>query len=330
MEKVKTEQSIGKVLGSDVTEVIPGVKKGPLFKRGYIIKEEDIEKLLSIGKHYVWVLSKDQGFIHEDDAAKEMMQAIKGENLRLSSSSESKVKLFTQCRGVLIVNSVGFREINKLEDSRVAVRYNFSFVEKNIPVAIGKVMPVEIPVSEMMEIKHIAKKYYPIINLLAIKKHKIAIFPVGNEFIEGRRKEIMSFTVKRYLERMGQDVFLRKVLPDDASAVRENGLSAIKNGADIVVYMGGMAIDPDDKTTEGIREMEVNIITYGVPMWPGTTFLISYKDKKVVLGIPTSAGIAESGTSFHRIMPIILSDYMLSKEEIISMGEGGFVNAENL
>ena len=330
MEKVKAEEAVGKVLGSDVTDIIPGVRKGPLFKRGHIIKEEDIEKLLSIGKHYVWILGKDEGFVNEDDAANEMMQALKGKNLYANNPSESIVKLFAEKRGVVTIDTEGLREINKLKDPRIAVVYNFSFVEKNAPVALGKVMPLEIPISEMAEIKRIAEEHYPIINLLPLKKHKIAIFPVGNEFIEGRRKETMSFNVMHYLEEMGQNVFLRKVLPDDASVVKQNALSAIDNGADIVIYMGGMAVDPDDRTTEGIKEMGVDIVTYGVPMWPGITFLISYKNGKVVLGIPGAAGLAKSGTSFHRIMPIILADYTLSKEEIVTMGEGGFINAKNL
>jgi hypothetical protein len=33
MNKVKTENAVGKALGADVTEIILGVKKGPLFLR---------------------------------------------------------------------------------------------------------------------------------------------------------------------------------------------------------------------------------------------------------------------------------------------------------
>ncbi|NCO28164.1 MAG: hypothetical protein GW894_02830 [Caldiserica bacterium] len=35
----------------------------------------------------------------------------------------------------------------------------------------------------------------------------------------------------------------------------------------------------------------------------------------------------KKGTSFHRLMPVLLSGYRLSKEEIIEMGEGGFIDA---
>ena len=330
MEKIKTEEAIGKILGADVTEVIPDVKKGPLFKRGHIIAKPDVEKLLSIGKHYVWIFGKDEGFVHEDDAGRKMMELIKGNNLFLSDPSESKVKLFSKTDGVLLLNKKGLKKINLLRDSRVASKRHFSFVRKNTPVAIGKVMPIEIPTQEMNDIVQVAEKYKPIIEVLPIKTHKIAILPVGSEFIEGRRKEIMSFRIKEYLEEMKQDVFLRKILPDDDNVIKEEGLKAFDSGADIIIYMGGMSVDPDDRTVAGINKMNVNTVAYGVPMWPGTTFLIAYKEGKLILGIPSSAGFVKEGTSFHRVMPIFLADYKLSSEEILDMADGGFIDATNL
>ena len=330
MKKIKTEEAVGKILGADVTEVIPGIKKGPLFKRGHIIKQEDIEKFLSIGKHYVWIFEKDEGFVHEDDAGRLMMEAVKGKHLYLTNPSESKVKLIAETNGVLIINREGLKKINSFKNPRIATKRHFSYVIKDTPVAIGKVMPVEIPETEMNEILETAKQYKPIVDLFPIKPHRIAIFPVGNEFIEGRRKETMSFVIKNYLESMGQNVFLRKLLPDNDKVIAEKGLKAINAGADILIYMGGMSVDPDDKTFSGITNMNVDLITYGVPMWPGTTFLIAYKSNKLILGIPSSAGLAKSGTSFHRIMPVLLSDYRINRSDIIEMGEGGFVDATNL
>ena len=107
-------------------------------------------------------------------------------------------------------------------------------------------------------------------------------------------------------------------------------MDAFKNGSDIVIYMGGMAVDPDDKTVEGIEKMGADIVMYGVPIWPGPTFLLAYRDRKVILGIPSSAGFMEKGTSFHKIMPIILSNYIISRDTLIKMGEGGFIDARNL
>ena len=328
MEKVKTEDAVGKILASDVTEVVLGVKKGPLFKRGHLIVEEDIVKLISIGKHYLWVESDiKNGSVHEDIAAVEMMKSIKGDNISVTTPSESRVKLIAEEDGVVILNEEGLVRLNSIEDVVIAVRRNFTFVKKGQEIGTGKVIPVAIPESEMKEINLIEEKYSPIVTINPFKVNRIAIFPVGNEFIEGLRDEKISEKVQHYFEELRQEVLLRKVLPDDEEKIAQVGLDAIKLGANFIIFVGGMGVDPDDKTVRGIKKMGAEIVRYGVPISPGQTFLVSYKDQSVVIGMPSGIGMFRQGTSFHRLMPILLSGYRLSKEEIIEMGEGGFIDA---
>ena len=45
MKEIKTEDAIGSVLCHDITEIVKDQRKGPRFKKGHIIKEEDIEVL---------------------------------------------------------------------------------------------------------------------------------------------------------------------------------------------------------------------------------------------------------------------------------------------
>ncbi|MBR5376828.1 MAG: hypothetical protein IK139_06065 [Lachnospiraceae bacterium] len=49
MEKVKVEDAVGLTLCHDITAMTPDFK-GPLFRRGHVVREEDIEPLLNIGK----------------------------------------------------------------------------------------------------------------------------------------------------------------------------------------------------------------------------------------------------------------------------------------
>ena len=37
MKLMRTEDAIGQVLCHDITQIIPGVKKGPVFQKGHII-----------------------------------------------------------------------------------------------------------------------------------------------------------------------------------------------------------------------------------------------------------------------------------------------------
>lgn len=327
MEKVKVEEAIGRVLATDVTIIIPGVEKGPLFKRGHIIKEEDIEKFLNIGRHYVWVEDSGNSNVHEDDAAMIMMEGTKGDNIEKSSPSESKVKLFATCNGVLLVNSLGLKALNSIEDVNISTKKHLAYVRKGEAVAIGKVMPREISRSKMDEILEVTQAFYPVLTIKPILKNRIALFPVGNEFIEGRKEETSSLFLKSYLEQFGQEVFIREILPDNENIIKEKGTEAIKKGANIVVYIGGMAVDPDDRTVDGIKLMEVELVRYGIPVFPGQTFLISYRGETSVIGIPSSVAFYKGNTSFNIIMPVLLSQYKLTKSEIINLAEGGFHDA---
>jgi len=67
MKKIKIEDAVGMVLGHDVTQIIPGQFKGPKFKRGHLIREEDISEFLNIGKEHVYVMELKAGVIHEDE-----------------------------------------------------------------------------------------------------------------------------------------------------------------------------------------------------------------------------------------------------------------------
>ena len=56
MKLVRTEDAVGQVLCHDITQIIPGVVKDAVFRKGHIVTEEDIPVLLSVGKEnlYIW------------------------------------------------------------------------------------------------------------------------------------------------------------------------------------------------------------------------------------------------------------------------------------
>jgi hypothetical protein len=92
VRKIKIEDAVGMVLGHDVTQIIPGKYKGPRFRRGHMIRKEDIPELLKIGKEHVYVMDLKPGFVHEDDAALRLGKAFSGENIKTAGPSEEKVR----------------------------------------------------------------------------------------------------------------------------------------------------------------------------------------------------------------------------------------------
>ena len=82
MKLVKTEDAVGQVLCHDITQIIKGVSKGPVFKKGHIITEEDIPVLRSVGKEHLYIWENDENMMHENDAAEVLCAICKGDNIR--------------------------------------------------------------------------------------------------------------------------------------------------------------------------------------------------------------------------------------------------------
>ena len=61
MKLIKTTEAEGHVLCHDITQIIPGVKKGPAFRKGHIVQKEDIPLLLSLGKEKSICMGENRG-----------------------------------------------------------------------------------------------------------------------------------------------------------------------------------------------------------------------------------------------------------------------------
>ena len=60
MKKIKVQEAVGKALCHDITEMNDGFK-GVAFKRGHIIREEDIGHMLRIGKQHIFIWEETAG-----------------------------------------------------------------------------------------------------------------------------------------------------------------------------------------------------------------------------------------------------------------------------
>ena len=90
MKLIRTEDAVGSVLCHDITQIIPGVVKDAVFRKGHVVTEEDVPVLLSVGKEHLYVWEKQEGMLHENDAAEVLRQVCQGEHM---NASEAKLSL---------------------------------------------------------------------------------------------------------------------------------------------------------------------------------------------------------------------------------------------
>ena len=60
MKLIRTEDAVGHVLCHDITRIVKDVVKDTPFRKGHIVKEEDIPVLLSIGKEHLYIWEKKE------------------------------------------------------------------------------------------------------------------------------------------------------------------------------------------------------------------------------------------------------------------------------
>ena len=93
MRLMRTEEAVGQVLCHDITRIIRGVTKDAVFRKGHVIREEDVPVLLSVGKDHIYVWENDESMLHEDEAAEVLRQICQGEHMRATPPKEGKIEL---------------------------------------------------------------------------------------------------------------------------------------------------------------------------------------------------------------------------------------------
>ena len=100
MKLVRTEDAVGQVLCHDITQIIRGVTKDAVFRKGHVITEKDIPVLLSVGKEHVYIWENDEAMMHENEAAEVLYEICKGAHMHGSEIKEGKIELIADIDGV--------------------------------------------------------------------------------------------------------------------------------------------------------------------------------------------------------------------------------------
>ena len=123
MKLVRTEDAVGQVLCHDITQIIPGVVKDAVFRKGHIVTEEDIPVLLSVGKENLYIWEKQEGMLHENEAAEILRQICQGEHMHPSDIKEGKIELIADCDGVLKIRRDALLAVTSLGEMMIASRH---------------------------------------------------------------------------------------------------------------------------------------------------------------------------------------------------------------
>lgn len=251
MKEIKTEDAIGSVLCHDITEIVKDQRKGPRFKKGHIIKEEDIEVLLNLGKEHLYVFEKDETMIHENDAAKILCNLCFNEYMKKSAISEGKIELTSTIDGLFKVNREELFKVNSFGKMMIATRQGNVPVKKGDKLAGMRIIPLVIEKEKMQQIQEKVQK--PILKIMPYQIKTAGIITTGSEVYKGRIKDTFTPVIVEKLKEYGVEVTYHSLSLDDHEMTTSKINEALKQGVDLVLCTGGMSVDPDDKTPLAIK-----------------------------------------------------------------------------
>jgi len=321
LKVISVEEAVGLPLAHDITEIVPGKHKGPVFRRGHIVRQEDISKLLDVGKRnlYVMELAKDE--LHEEDAARRLAMAAAGPNLKLTDPSEGRINLVAAVPGVLKVDVDLLYRFNSLGDLMLATLPGDRYVKEGTVVAGTRTIPVVVKEDLIQKAEALCKEK-PIVTILPMAPKTVHLVVTGSEVFTGRIKDGFGPIVTRKVAELGSTVTSVKLAPDDADVIAGEIKTAKQTGADIILVSGGMSVDPDDKTPEGIRRSGATIETHGFPVLPGSMFVMAYLGNTPVLGL-SGCVLHDPFTAFDALLPRLLAGEKIHRADIMAMGHGG-------
>lgn len=349
VRKLPAAEAVGTVLAHDITEIRPGEFKGRAFKKGHIIKEEDICHLQRLGKEHLFVLDIAEDEMHEDDAAYALANALIGEGVRIKGEpKEGKINIVAETDGILKVNKDALLAFNMLGDVMCATFHDNTIVKKGQTVAATRAIPLIVKKDVVQAAVCIGEDAGKIVSVREIRKPRAGVVITGNEVYYGRIKDAFAPVITKKIEAMGGEIVGIYYAPDDESFIEARLRELVIAGADLLITTGGMSVDPDDVTRFAIRNLGTTDITYGSAVLPGAMFLVGYINSSYqpsavsdqqgednsqgpvanhqssipILGIP-ACGMYAKTTIFDLILPRVLAGERVGRRQLAELGHGG-------
>jgi molybdopterin biosynthesis enzyme len=322
MKKLSLEKAVGHVLCHDMTRIVKDTMKGPQFRKGHIIQEEDIPMLLSMGKEHIYVWEKLPGMLHEDEAAEALAKMCRDGNMEQSAPSEGRIDLNAACDGLFRTDVDRLNEINSIDEICIAARHSMSPVKAGDKLAGMRVVPLVISGEKIARAKAAAGDR-PIMNVLPYTLKTASVVATGGELASGRIQDNFTPVIIEKLSVYGISVIRHFICGDGIEEIADAIEKAREEKPDLIICTGGMSVDPDDNTPGAIKRSGARIVTYGVPILPGAMFLLAYYDDGTpVMGLPGCV-MYRRITIFDLVLPRIAAGLVMTKKDFTLMGNSG-------
>src|SRR5208337_1109176 len=328
MKTISVLEAEGMVLCHDITEIVPDKFKGRAFKKGHVVRREDIPKLLDLGKEHLYVMEVNEKMLHENDAALRMAAASAGPGISLTEAVEGNVELKSEIKGLLKINVQALEEVNEIDQIIFASIHSNRMVNAGKTLAGCRVVPLVIEAEKIEKVETTCRSSFPLFEVKPLSSLNVGIITTGSEVYHGRIQDKFGPVLREKVLDLGSRLLRQIFVSDSIPMIVEAIESLLREGAGLVLISGGMSVDPDDVTPAGIRAAGGRVVSYGAPVLPGSMFMLAYIGAIPVLGLPGCV-MYHKTTIFDLLLPRILAGDGITRKDIVRLGHGGLCSMCN-
>lgn len=353
MKKVNVKDAVGLPLCHDIT-ALRGDFRGPAFRRGHVVTEADIPALLDLGKRTVYVWEEQAGEIHEEDAARRLAALSEVTGAAYSGPSEGKMTLTARTRGMFRVDTDLLREVNEIPDVTVTTLPDHYPAEPGTRLAAMRIVPLVTREERIVRAEELCRRAAEagrkLLDLRPYRPRKAGIIITGSEVYHRRIQDRFEPVIRKKLENYPSEIVGVTICDDDVEMIVSAAREHLAKGADLLIFTGGMSVDPDDVTPTAVRALGAEVVRYGVPSQPGNMTLAAYLNggtgmgktserpdteetsgkpdgteyphETAILGVP-GAAVVRPVTVMDALLPQIFAGDRLTEADLIRLGDGG-------
>ncbi len=318
--KIPIEKAVGLSLEHDITKIDKDNNfKGAFFKKGYVIKKEDIPVLRSLGKHYIYKFQPAKDDVHENDFATELAPYLAGDNIYFPDEpSEGKISFYSAIKGLFKVDINRLFKLNNIKELSFPTIGNNFPVEHSKLVASFRIIPLFSKRKTLEKAKNIASK--PIVKVVPYKIKKANLIITGNEIYNGLVEDRFETKIRSKLSKFGVVIERVRIAADDIKMIKNVFDELIDT--QLLMVTGGSSVDPDDVTKTALKRCGVKFIREGNPIQPANNFTMGYFEGVSVCIIPAGA-LFYKASALDIFLPRILAKDRMTNAEISRYALGG-------
>lgn len=323
---VNVEDSEGMHALHDMTRIIPGEEKGPLYKKGQQLKGADVCRLQKMGRTRVYTAENNNPgaeWVHEDEAALAFAQAMAGDGAAFTDTPrEGKAEIIADRDGLLTVDVPALEAFNSVLGVACAGRHSYTVVKKGDKLAGTRALPLYLHRQYFNQAMD-GLVHRPVYQVHPMREAKAGVLVTGTEVFQGLVQDKFTPIIQKKVAHYGSKVICSDIVADDREAISACAKKFVEAGVDLLVTTAGLSVDPDDVTRLGLTDAGAENLLYGAPILPGNMTLLANMGETQVIGVPACALFHER-TSFDLLLPRLLANLEITRKDLAKMGHGAF------